>query len=29
MKKYLEFFKQNGIWYADIPENTLEENEEK
>lgn len=27
MKKYLEFFKQNGIWYADIPENTLEENE--
>lgn len=27
MKTYLEFFKQNGIWYADIPENTLEENE--
>jgi len=27
MKKYLEFFKLNGIWYADIPENTLDENE--
>ena len=27
MEKYLEFFKLNGIWYADIPENTLEENE--
>ena len=27
MKKYLEFFKLNGIWYADIPENTLEETE--
>ena len=27
MEKYLEFFKLNGIWYADIPENTLDENE--
>ena len=27
MEKYLEFFKQNGSWYADIPENTLDENE--
>ena len=27
MEKYLEFFKLNGSWYADIPENTLEENE--
>ena len=27
MEKYLEFFKLNGIWYADIPERTLEENE--
>jgi hypothetical protein len=27
MEKYLEFFKQNGIWYADIPQNTLDENE--
>jgi hypothetical protein len=27
METYLEFFKLNGIWYADIPENSLEENE--
>lgn len=27
MEKYLEFYKENGIWYADIPENTPEENE--
>ena len=27
MEKRVEFFKQNGIWYADLPENTLEENE--
>lgn len=27
MSKYLEFFKLNGIWYADIPANTLEDNE--
>lgn len=27
MKKYLEFYKEKGIWYADIPENTPEENE--
>lgn len=27
MEKHLEFFKLNGIWYADIPENTLDENE--
>lgn len=27
MKKEVTFFKQNGKWYADIPEHTLEDNE--
>jgi len=27
MKTKLEFFKQDGRWYADVPEHTLDENE--
>ena len=27
MEKTVKFFKQNGIWYADVPNHTLEENE--
>ena len=27
MIKEIRFFKQDGIWYADVPEHTLEENE--
>ena len=27
MRKEVRFFKQDGKWYADIPEHTLEENE--
>lgn len=27
MKKEVRFYKQNNLWYADVPEHTLEENE--